>query len=317
MSSGAGLEPGYRRLLVCYPRRFRDEHGEELLSVLLASASDGQHRPGLLESADLIRSGLGMRLRPDVSRSARQGWSDALAAYSLTGPALLLLTTVTSFLLQLARNPLHTVAAMSQAWPSLCLILGIELVIIVLVMAARRKTALAALVPAAALLWLVGTWNPGILLIIGSLIFTGLSVFLLEAVALITSPGPRHGRRLVHWGHWAFLLPAVAAAQVDPLILVRGQGSLSALGGMAILILALNRLGRALRLSRYFRLLLAATFYPTVFGLALLDLGGFRLMNDLGHLGLPGALMLLFAGPLLCAAVAIGIAISPRRHRII
>lgn len=71
----------------------------------------------------------------------------------------------------------------------------------------------------------------------------------------------------------AFLLPAVAAAQIDPLILVRGRGSLAALGGMVILILALNRLGRALRLSRYFRLLIAATFYPTVFGVALLDLG--------------------------------------------
>jgi hypothetical protein len=34
----AGLERGYQRLLACYPRSFRDEHGEELLAVLLASA---------------------------------------------------------------------------------------------------------------------------------------------------------------------------------------------------------------------------------------------------------------------------------------
>jgi hypothetical protein len=317
MSSGADLERGYRRMLSCYPRRFRDEHGEELLTVLLASASDGQHRPGLLESADLIRNGLGMRLRPDVSRSARQGWSDALAAYSLAAPVLLLLATVTGLLLQLARDPLHTVAAMSQAWPSLCLILGVEAAIIVLVMAGRRKTALAALVPAAALLWLAGTWNDGILLVEGSLLFTGLSLFLLEAVALITSPGPQLGRRLVHWGYWAFLLPAVAAAQIDPFMSVGARGSLAALGALVILILALNRLGRALRLSRYFRLLLAVTFYPTIFITATLDLGGFRLMNDLGHLGYPGALTLLFAGPLLCAGLAIGAAIRPRRHRII
>lgn len=58
---------------------------------------------------------------------------------------------------------------------------------------------------------------------------------------------------------------------------------------MAILILALNRLGRALRLSRHSRLLIAATFYPTVFGVALLDLGGLRLMDDLGHLGYPAS----------------------------
>jgi hypothetical protein len=63
MTRGADLERTYRRLLVCYPRRFRDEHGEELLGVLLASARDGQHRPALLECADLIRNGLGLRLR--------------------------------------------------------------------------------------------------------------------------------------------------------------------------------------------------------------------------------------------------------------
>ena len=63
MTGGADLERAYRRLLVCYPSRFRDEHGEEFLGVLLASARDGQHRPALLECADLVRNGLGMRLR--------------------------------------------------------------------------------------------------------------------------------------------------------------------------------------------------------------------------------------------------------------
>ena len=314
MSGGPGLERGYRRLLACYPRRFRDEQGEELLGVLLANARDGQHRPALLEFADLVRNGLGMRLHPDVSRSARQGWSDAFAAYSLAAPVLLLLTTVTRVLIAQSTWP---GASMSQVWPGLCLILAVEALIIALAMAGRRKTALAALAISVAFLVLVYARVPGVTLIVSWIIFTGLSVLLLEAVALIASPGPRHGRRLVHWGHWAFLLPAVAAAQVDPLILVRGRGSLAALGGMVIFILALNRLGRALRLSRYFRLLIAATFYPTIFGVALLNLGGLRLMNDLGHLGYPAALTVLFAGPLLCAAVAIGTAIRPRRRRII
>jgi hypothetical protein len=39
--------------------------------VLMACAPDGQRRPGPAESADLIRSGLWMRLRPSVPRSAR------------------------------------------------------------------------------------------------------------------------------------------------------------------------------------------------------------------------------------------------------
>jgi hypothetical protein len=58
-------------LLACYPRAFRRENGQEILAVLMACAPDGQRRPGLAESADLISSGLRMRLRPCVPRSAR------------------------------------------------------------------------------------------------------------------------------------------------------------------------------------------------------------------------------------------------------
>jgi hypothetical protein len=148
-------------------------------------------------------------------------------------------------------------------------------------------------------------------------LWTGLSVCLLEAAALIASPGPRHGRRLVHWGHWTVLLVAAAAPACLAMLffrgqgLFRGQGSLAALGVMVVLILAFNRLGRALRLSRYFRLLLAATFYPVVFVAATWDL------DVLGGPGYPSLLAVVFAGPLLCAAVAMGTAIRPRRRRII
>jgi hypothetical protein len=231
---------------------------------------------------------------------------------------LLLLITVTKFALQLSLDSYPV--AISLVWPGFFITVAIEAVMIVLVMAGLRKIALAALVPVAALLGIVGSWIPGVGWIVASIIFIGLSLFLLEAVALIASPGPRHGRRLTHWGHWAFLLPAVAAAQVNPVIFSGDRRSLAALGGMAILILALNRLGRALRLSRYFRLLVAATFYPTIFVTAILDLGGLRLMSDLDYLGLPADLALFFAGPLLCAVVVTSVAISTairRRRRII
>jgi hypothetical protein len=304
MTGDAGLERGYRRLLACYPRRFRDEHGEELLGVLLASARDGQHRPALLEFADLVRNGLGMRLRPDNSRSARQGWSDALAAYSLAGPVLLILTTVTSTVLSLSVNPPPV---------ALILVVAIEAVIVVPVTAGRRKTALAALALSVAFLWLGADWSPGIALIVGLNLWTGLSVYLLEAFALIASPGPRPGRRLMHWGHWA-ILPVVVAAQACLFVPFRlGLGSPAALGVLVILILAVNRLGRALQLSRYFRLLLAATFYPIVFLAATFYLGGLRWMNGLGYTLLP----LVFAGPVLCAVVALSTVIRPRRRRII
>jgi hypothetical protein len=71
MTDQEHLERAYRRLLAWYPREFRREHEQEILAVLLADVPDGQHRPGLAESADLIRSGLWLRLRPSVPRSAR------------------------------------------------------------------------------------------------------------------------------------------------------------------------------------------------------------------------------------------------------
>lgn len=64
MSEPARLERGYRRLLACYPRAYRRENGEEILAVLLASARDGQQRPGLAVSADLIKGAIRTRLRP-------------------------------------------------------------------------------------------------------------------------------------------------------------------------------------------------------------------------------------------------------------
>jgi hypothetical protein len=69
-SGSAGLERSYRRLLACYPRAYRRENAEEILAVLLASARDGQQRPGLAVSADLVKSALRMRLRP-VARPPR------------------------------------------------------------------------------------------------------------------------------------------------------------------------------------------------------------------------------------------------------
>jgi hypothetical protein len=71
MTDQEHLERAYRRLLGWYPREFRHENEQEILAVLLADAPTGQRRPGLAESADLIRSGVWLRLRPSVPRSAR------------------------------------------------------------------------------------------------------------------------------------------------------------------------------------------------------------------------------------------------------
>lgn len=70
MTGSGDLERRYRRLLVFYPRRYRRRHEDEILAVLLDGTAPRQRRPRLAEITSLAWSGLGMRLRPDVPRSA-------------------------------------------------------------------------------------------------------------------------------------------------------------------------------------------------------------------------------------------------------
>ena len=63
MTESSRLERRYRSLLALYPKAFRREHEEEILSVLMAAAPEGQKRPRLAESADLVRNAIFMRVR--------------------------------------------------------------------------------------------------------------------------------------------------------------------------------------------------------------------------------------------------------------
>jgi Trp operon repressor len=69
MTDAADLERHYRRLLACYPGAFRHDHEQEILSVLMASAEEGQRWPRLAEVADLLRSAISMRLRTRLRTS--------------------------------------------------------------------------------------------------------------------------------------------------------------------------------------------------------------------------------------------------------
>jgi hypothetical protein len=69
MTAGADLERRYRGLLACYPAAFRHEHGQEILSVLMAGAEEGQRWPRLAEAADLLRSAIYMRLQTRLRTS--------------------------------------------------------------------------------------------------------------------------------------------------------------------------------------------------------------------------------------------------------
>lgn len=94
MTEAAGLERGYRRLLAAYPRSFRREQEEEILAVLMAGARQSQRWPRLAEAADVIASGLRMRMRRTRLAPANQDWADAMAVLSLAAPLFALVVVL-------------------------------------------------------------------------------------------------------------------------------------------------------------------------------------------------------------------------------
>jgi hypothetical protein len=69
MTDATDLERRYQRLLACYPAAFRHEHGQEILSVLMAGAKEGQRWPRPAEITDLLRNAIYMRLRTKLRTS--------------------------------------------------------------------------------------------------------------------------------------------------------------------------------------------------------------------------------------------------------
>jgi hypothetical protein len=53
--SNARLERRYRRLLGLYPRSYREQHGEDMLGVLMTDADHGKDRSRLSAALDLLR----------------------------------------------------------------------------------------------------------------------------------------------------------------------------------------------------------------------------------------------------------------------
>lgn len=113
LNGSADLERAYRRLVACYPRSFRRENEEEIITVLLATAARGQRRPGLAESADLIRGAVRMRTGlhrtpRSVLRAVRLMYLGAFAELGVLCTVLLTEGSVRAAVI--ARNP-HLSAA--------------------------------------------------------------------------------------------------------------------------------------------------------------------------------------------------------------
>ena len=70
------LERRYRRLLATYPADYRAANADDMLGVALARSAAGRRWPELSEAANLIVSGIRMRL---VTSLPRHSWRDPAA----------------------------------------------------------------------------------------------------------------------------------------------------------------------------------------------------------------------------------------------
>ena len=338
MSDSPGLEQGYRRLLASYPGAFRRDHADEILGVLMASAGEGQRRPRLAEAADLLWSGLKMRLRGPGPASESRPWTDALALFSLVAPLFLVVVYALEVALPYrlptvnGRFPLlaHQLVAGHPEMGGLSLLTvpvfdvtaGCGVIVAVLVLLGLRWSSLAVMA-ASVIYWVaVGQSIPSIPYPL-QLLTTG--VYLLEAAALIGSPGPRRGRQLVNWRYGVILLVVAAAVQVSTFmydatspgvrwLAPRPSGLTVYLVSSVALAAAAVILVLAWKLSRYFLLLLAVMCYPYAMQLAFTpsSSGG-----DLLGSPTPVHLTALFLPPVLFACGTVLAAVTPRRSRLL
>ena len=334
MTGSAGLEHGYRRLLAWYPRAFRRDHADEILGVLMASAGEGQRRPRLAEAADLLWSGLKMRLRGPALTGESRPWTDALALFSLVAPLFLLLANILVVALPYRLRPVgrrlvRTFGSHPEIGglsllrqPIFDVTVGLGVLVAILVLLGLRWMALAALA-AAAVYWVAARqmvpWIPYPLQLLTA------GGYLLETAALIASPGPRRGRQLVNWRYGVVLLVGAAAVQLStfwydarsrPWFLGGAPPVRPTVWQVSSVVLAVAAVSLALawKLSRYFLLLLAVMCYPYAMELAFTPSSS---GSDLLGSPTPVHLAVLFLPPVLFACATVLAAVTPRPSRLL
>jgi hypothetical protein len=287
VSAQQELARRYRAYLALYPRAYRDAHEDEMLGVLLEGARPGQQFPGLVESADLIWGAIQIRMRLLRSYPSNVG-SDALAVFSLVAPLLLLapvLATMALHLIQAGPPPMpHLRTRMPilfrryeervELARALNFAVAGQLAVAAAVVLRLRRLALAAI--AVILAWWIFSPQYGIQTddVLSNLLLT---CYLLEAVALLASPGPRRGLQLMTWRSAAFVAAAAAALTVTWTLTLRldfnsaftswQDARANAEAVVVLLILA----AAAVLLSQLWRcvvVLFAAVFYPYLLSLA-------------------------------------------------
>jgi len=309
MSGTAGLEGRYLRLLALYPAEHRRAHQDEMLGVLMTGARAGQRRPGLAESADLIRGALRIRLRPAPGQLAGALWRDALAVVSALLPLIIL---VYLSVLELSLVGEHGVVAGVFA-RSGAERLAVWAALTACVLLRLRRTA--ALVGAGMLIWAAtpATYTPGwmYLSLTDMLIFVTLG---LEVAALLASPGPRRGWQILTWpGLGTALAVPVAVASVINWVWLNHPFAAAAI---VIAVIALAMAGTAVTSARGWRvaaLLLVPGFYAAGQLVVMPSISG--PLNEAGWEGLLRiTLTCLPVAALLGVGVAVTRAVLSGRH---
>ena len=244
------LERRYRRRLVFYPVAYRHVHEEEMLAVLMTTASEGKSRPGLAESADLIWGALRVRLQPQRN-GAEPAWRDALAVLTFILPVLILLgTAVQEAQLWLISPGLLRYGFRLSALEEPALASAL----VALVMLRLRRLAL--LAAAVMVLW-VALFSGGATYVWATeeaYLFVPLG---LEIIALAVSPGPRRGLQVMSWKLGPLLVIATLAvtiAQYGPRVSYLVTLIVLAVMGLAMLL--------ASSMGRWLVLLLAIAAWP-------------------------------------------------------
>ena len=230
MTESPALERRYRRLLAWYPQRFRREQEDEMLAVLMAGAAKGQRRPGLRESADVLRSALGMRLSRALQARAGEPALDRCAGLVQRGgagfrgdgrsprgsPAVPPALGGRSPFLFHRPGPVTQIGGLSLLnAPFFDIALGLQVIVAAFALLGRRRLTLIAMA-SSVVYWIVYwvVFRYGISAVPDAPQLLTASAYILGATAMLASPGPPRGRHLVNWRHWAVLLPAAGLVQV-------------------------------------------------------------------------------------------------------
>jgi hypothetical protein len=286
------LERRYRRLLALYPRDHREQHGEEMLDVLV-TAGGGRTRPGWRDVADVVWGALRLHLRRMVSGGVDP--RDVLAIVSLLGPMAMLAG---------ATESLHELAWWIQAgsWPNIgqqapdAPVWVVWLVVAALVLFRQRAAAAVGawigtiglvLVATVSERWWLWAYADSGWVLLGAL----------TAVALTLSPGPARGRELAGLRSLLVMGATVAVAVVIGVLGYRDV--IAELLVPAVLVAgAVMAAGPGSRAGRRAALVLLVPVMTTVIELLLVSIDSFR-PNDT-------VTALIFYGPPLVVLLALG-----------